>query len=151
MKFATVRGAKVMYDCFMNQVATASSAAYVPGVCNINKAEISYRRKVGYISLAVLVVLVVIFLMFGLSRWYRLILFLPATLSASGFLQAKNHFCVGYGAAGKQNASDGSDKASRVADQEAITKDKKRASTMNRQSVAIGFVVTLLSLLMPVF
>jgi hypothetical protein len=135
----------------MTQTASPVSDAYIPGVCNINHVEIAYRRKIGYIGLAVFIVLLAILLALPISRYTRIILFLPAFLGAEGFLQAKNKFCVGYAAAGKQNAAEGSDSALDIIEKEAIAKDKKRARQMNLQATAIGVIVTIVSLLIPVF
>jgi len=51
-------------------------------------------------------------------------------VSAIGFLQAKNKFCVGYAAAGLQNADEGSNDATKVLDTSAHTKDKQRTRKM---------------------
>jgi hypothetical protein len=135
----------------MTQAATPTSTdAYIPGVCNINRKEIANRRMIGFISLAVLIVLLAILVFSGVTRWLRLIIALPAIIMISGFLQARNHFCVGYAGAGQQNATEGSDKAVEVIEDAARKADKKRASTMNRQSFVGGIVIALLTLLIPV-
>ena len=90
------------------------SQAYVPGVCNINREEIAYRRKWGDIAAIVTVVLTVLLFVLSDNRWLRLIVFLPASLGAVNYLQAKNKFCVSYAAAGFQNAAEGSKKAEKV-------------------------------------
>ena len=41
---------------------TAAPAAYIPGVCNINHAEIARRRMAGYIGLAIFVVMLAVLL-----------------------------------------------------------------------------------------
>lgn len=122
---------------------------YIPGVCNINTAEIAYRRKAGYVGLAIVIVGLIVLLLIGAPSWTRLLLILPAILSASGFLQAKNKFCVAYGAAGKQNASEGSDVAEDISDNSALETDKKRARQINIQSVVIGVIVGFLTVLIP--
>jgi hypothetical protein len=54
--------------------STTSADAYVPGICNINHAEIAYRRKAGYAGLVAFVVIAAV--LFGLSanRYTRLVL-----------------------------------------------------------------------------
>jgi hypothetical protein len=130
---------------------TIPAEAYIPGVCNINRHEIAQRRKIGYIGTALLCVLLAVMLGLGLSRWYRVLLFFPASLAATGFLQAKNHFCVGYAAAGQQNATEGSTKATTIADTVAVAADKKRARKMNIQSFSFGLLVVVVSFIIPVF
>jgi hypothetical protein len=127
--------------------STTSADAYVPGICNINHAEIAYRRKAGYAGLVAFVVIAAV--LFGLSanRYTRLVLFLPAFIAAIGFLQAKNKFCVAYGAAGQQNATDGVAKAIAVADKAARAKDKQRARHMNLQAAGISVLITALFVL----
>lgn len=69
----------------------AMSGAYQPGVCNINTAEIAKRRRIGRAGLAAFAVLLIALLLLSISRYYRIILVLPAMLCASGYLQARNH------------------------------------------------------------
>ncbi|MDL2363506.1 MAG: hypothetical protein QFB86_03960 [Patescibacteria group bacterium] len=133
----------------MTQNTTPTTDAYIPGVCNINRAEIAYRQRSGYVITAVFIAMLIAFVALGLNRWIRLSLFLPGFLLADCFLQAKNKFCVGYGAAGQHNANEGSSKAVDVADAAAKAKDKQRARTINMQAAGIGVVLTLLALAIP--
>ncbi|MDB5184841.1 MAG: hypothetical protein JWN38_649 [Candidatus Saccharibacteria bacterium] len=130
--------------------ATATDA-YIPGVCNINREEIAKRRLIGHIGLAAFIIILALLLITGVDRYLRIILFIPAMLSISGYLQARNHFCVGYGGSGKQNAGEGSATASTVEDADALAKDKQRTRKMNLQTLASAIVVTLITLLLPVF
>ncbi len=127
--------------------AAGVSGGYVPGVCNINKDEIAYRRKAGYLGLAIFIVLATPLLLFDIPRFIRIILFLPAFLSAIGFLQAYYKFCVGYGAAGKQNATDGDKEAQDIVDAAAKELDKKRTRTVNSQAAIIAALVTIFFIL----
>lgn len=120
---------------------------YVPGVCNINPAEIEQRRNAGHLGLAIFIIVLAVMIALSLDRWLRLLLILPAILAASGYLQAKNKFCVGYGAAGLQHA-DLDDAAVKVAS-EAVAKDKRRARQMNLQALLIGIAAGLVTLLIP--
>lgn len=126
---------------------TTAQTGYIPGVCNINRAEIAYRRKAGYFGLGLYVIIAIALFALGVSRWARLILFVPAFIAAIGFLQAKNKFCVAYGAAGQQNAVDGSPKAQSVTEQAAIAKDKARARTMNTQAALIALAAAAVMLI----
>ncbi len=121
--------------------------AYVPGVCNINHAEIAYRRKAGYFGLGVTVVLFVVMLALNLNPWLRILLVVPAYVAVIGFLQAKNKFCVAYGAAGKQNADESSDAATSITDKAAVLRDKVKARSMNLQAAVIALAVALLACL----
>ena len=117
-----------------------AETAYVPGVCNINRAEIAKRRMVGHIGLAVFVIVLVALLATGVSRSFRVILFLPAMMAASGYIQARNHFCTGYAMAGKQNAEQASTTASNIDDEAAKADDKRKAKRMNTQAGLIALV-----------
>lgn len=142
---------QVLYYDYMNTSTASKTDAYIPGVCNINHAEIAYRKKAGYLGIAIFVVILAVMLTLGINRYARLALFVPAFLAAIGFLQARNRFCVGYGAAGQQNASEGSAKASVVADKAAVSKDKQRAQQMNLQAAGIAAATAIVCVLIPSF
>ena len=127
-----------------------NTSTYVPGVCNINREEIAYRRKAGHLGLTIAVVLLVGLIIIHGNRWFRIIEFFPVFLAAIGYLQAKYKFCVGYGAAGQQNAAEGSTKASIITDTVAVAKDKARAHRMNLQAAAIAVLITAIIVLLPV-
>ncbi len=120
---------------------------YVPGVCNINHAEIAYRRKAGYFGLATFAVLLLLLLSYGSNALLRIILFIPAFIAAISYLQVKNKFCVKYGASGQQNAEEGSQAATSVTDKKAIVLDKIKANGMNLQAAVIALGVTLFAYL----
>ena len=121
---------------------TTTESAYIPGVCNINHKEVAYRRKAGYFGLGFFVVIAAAFLALAVNRWFYVLLFVPAFVAAIGFLQAKNKFCVAYGAGGQQNADDGSEKARNITDTDAVSKDKKRSRQMNLQAAGIAVIAT---------
>lgn len=122
---------------------------YQPGVCNIGPAEIRRRRVSGYLGLAVGAVFLVIAFAFGWPAPWRLFVFLPAMLSASGFLQAAFHFCVRFGTRGLFNFGElGAEEA--VHETEYRRKDQRKAIQILVLSVLIGAVVAILAFLVPV-
>lgn len=121
---------------------------YIPGVCNINTAEIKQRRAAGHIGLAATVAMLVALVVLDVTPWARVIVFLPALLAASGYLQARNKFCVGYGGSGLQHA-DNDDAAVKVA-ADAAAKDKKRTQQINQQTFFVALLVTAVAVLLPV-
>jgi hypothetical protein len=131
-------------------MTTTANTAYIPGMCNINRTEINKRQKLGYIGLTVFILGLIMLTLLTDVRWVRIILILPAILSVSGFLQARNKFCVGYAGAGMQNAGEGSAEASKITNAAALAADKHKSSKMNRQTLLIAVVVTALTLLIPV-
>jgi predicted tellurium resistance membrane protein TerC len=129
---------------------TKHEQAYIPGMCNINQAEVAYRKKAMYVGLGLTIVLLVAMIVFGVNIFIRsAVLFIPLYIAIIGYLQMKNKFCVSYGASGKQNATDGNDKASTVADKKAIAADKKKAREMNTQALISTLVILAVLLLVP--
>lgn len=122
----------------------STAQAYVPGVCNINREEIAYRRKYRNIGLIVTVLLAVGLFFISSNRWLRLLVFLPAFVGFINYLQTKNHFCVSYAASGLQNATEGSKEAAKVAD-EAHKLDQAKARKMNMQATVASLLVTALA------
>ena len=117
---------------------------YTPGVCNLNLPEIAYRKKVSNISLAISVVLVVLFVAFSLPPVMGIVVFLPLWIGLLNYLQAKNKFCVMYAASGVYNKSDAYAETAEVADDKSRKLDKARARSMNVKALVGGIVGTAL-------
>jgi len=119
-------------------------------MCNINQAEVAYRRKAMYFGLVLTIVLLVALVALGTNAFVRsAVLFVPLYIAVIGYLQMKNKFCVAYGAGGKQNATDGNDTAEAVADKKAVEADKKKARIMNLQALASTIAILVVLLLVP--
>lgn len=120
---------------------------YAPGECNIGPAEIARRRRGGWIGLVVTLVVFTILVLTEVSPWWRLTLFLPATASAAGFLQAQLHFCFGFSRAGVFNFGEiGEEK--RVTDAGALAKDRRRGRQIAAYSAIIGAAVAIVAVLL---
>jgi hypothetical protein len=130
-------------------IPQSTQNSYIPGMCNINHDEINQRRKLGYIGLIIFIFGLIALTVLTRDRWVRMLLLLPAILSVSGFLQARNKFCVGYAGSGLQNADEGSKKASKIIETDALAADKRKSSKMNRQTFAIALTATAITLLIP--
>ena len=113
------------------------SADYVAGVCNIGPAEIARRRAVGWIGLVIAVAVFVALTWAGVGRWWRLIVFVPATMAASGFLQARNRFCVGYARMGISNFGEIGQRQ-RVESEAARSADRARGARLTIYAMIIG-------------
>lgn len=118
-------------------------------MCNINKAEVAYRKKAMWLGIGVSAVLLIVLVALSAPVLTRLVLFVPIYVAAIGYLQVKNKFCVAYGASGKQNASEGSEVATTIEDDAALAADKKKTRTMNLQAFGISLVVLVIALLIP--
>jgi hypothetical protein len=119
---------------------------YVPGTCNIGPAEVARRRRVGHLGLALTALLAVILLALGAARPWRLLLALPATMAAAGYLQARLRFCFDYGFRGVHNF-DALGHQQRVAAEAARAADRRRALAVALASLAVGLAVALLATL----
>lgn len=117
---------------------------YIPGVCNIGKEEIKKRNQVGIAGLVLTVLIYFIFVYFEVSKKVRFLIFIPAVITAIGFLQARMHFCVYYGFAEMFNF-DLLGKSNKVENDEFVKKDKKRARSIIYSAILIGIVVGLLA------
>lgn len=113
---------------------------YIPGVCNIGDEEIKKRKQAGWMGLAATVVLWGIFIWLDTAPVWRLPLFFPALMSATGFLQAYMHFCAYFGFASLFNFGDVGKKDS-VQQAEFRAKDRKKAWQIVIYSFLIGIAV----------
>lgn len=129
-----------------------NESSYVPGVCNINREEIAYRRKFAIGGLIVATVLFVGLAFTPVSPYIRaLVILLPLLIGVISLLQVRNRFCVSYGASGKQHASEGDKAAVDVAEEEARVADKRKAKIMNAQAFLLTIAICLMSLFVPAF
>ena len=125
-----------------------ASTNYVPGVCNINPVEIRQRRMSGHVGLLITGVLIALVFVLHASSYLRIVIFMPAFISAIGYLQARNKFCVGYAGAGQQHADDGGT-AQTITDKKALALDKRKTRTMNLQATIIAALVTAIVTVIP--
>ena len=127
---------------------TDLSGAYRPGVCNIGPREIARRRLAGHVGLLLTLGILAALLIFDAPAWLRLILIVPAAGAASGYLQAYLKFCAGYGQLGVFNFGEVGD-THHVINDEARAADRRRARQIGMASFAIGVVVAVVAVLMP--
>jgi len=83
----------------------------------------------------------------GVSRGWELLAFVPAFLSACGFLQAHFHFCSGYAARGVYNfGAPGQSRA--VSDDASRRMDRRQGNRIMLYSVLLAGVVAALAALL---
>lgn len=121
---------------------------YRPGVCNIGPAEIARRRRSGHAALVATVILFAALVVIGAPPLARLILALPAAAAASGYLQARLKFCMGFGSSGLFNFGTLGE-TQRVVDPQAHARDRARANRLGLASLAVGVVVAVVAVLLP--
>ena len=122
---------------------------YIPGVCNIGPQEIARRRRTGYVGSLITVALFAVLVAVDAPPIFRLVLFLPAVIAASGFLQAYLKFCAGFGQLGVFNFGDRSS-TEHVIDKSAHRKDLIRAWQIGIACGLIGLAVAVVAVLLPV-
>ena len=126
-----------------------TNAEYIPGVCNIGPDEIARRRRAGWMSLGISVLLLFLFILFSVPPLYRLIIFLPITSAASGFLQAYFHFCAGFGFKGVYNIMKPAGQTESIQQKEFRNKDRQKALQITVLSILIGLVFAGISYYLP--
>jgi hypothetical protein len=115
---------------------------YVAGACNIGPAEIALRRRTGHVGLATTAVLAAALIRSDVPRPWRLTLALPATLAASGYLQARSRFCADFGFRGVYNFDHPARRPqAQVPTEQARQQDRRRALQIGTTSAAIGIGV----------
>jgi hypothetical protein len=124
-------------------------AAYEPGVCNIGREEIARRRMAGHVGAVVTAVGLAALVAIDAPPVARLILFLPAAVSASGYLQARLKFCAAYGQRGIFNFGDRDD-TTEIVDPEARARDRRRARQISLASFGIGLLVAVAAVALPI-
>ena len=128
---------------------TTIPAEYQAGVCNIGPEEIARRRRAGHIGALVTVGLLIGLIALGVPPIFRLVLFVPAMLSASGYLQARLKFCAGFGRLGVYNFGRVGP-MSPVIDDASRSADRRRSNQIGLAAALIGAVVAVVAVLLPV-
>lgn len=126
-----------------------AAATYRPGLCNIGPAEIARRRMAGHVGLIATLVLLAALIAIGAPPVFRLVAFVPAAASASGYLQAWLKFCAGFGSRGIFNFG-ALGESTAVADDVARTQDRRRARQIGLAALAIGVTVAVAAALFPI-
>lgn len=123
---------------------------YVPGVCNIGEVEIQQRKMIGWIALVTCSVLWAVSVVFKLAAPWRLLLFIPATIAAIGFLQATWHFCAKFGLNGVFNFGSNVGKTETVKQADFRRQDRRTALRIIGWSALAGVAVAVAAYLIPV-
>jgi hypothetical protein len=122
---------------------------YAAGACNIGPAEIAARRRFGHLGLLASAVVLVGLILVHAPAWTRLVLFFTAGGAASGYIQARSHFCANFGSRGIYNFGAIGTTAP-VASAEDRARDRARAFRIALESVAVGAAAAVVAALLPV-
>ena len=124
------------------------SSDYIPGSCNIGKAEVKRRQIVAVFGLIIMLISIVAITTSEQSRTARLSIFLPALIFSVGFIQSRSKFCLAYGLAGTFNFGKLGD-ISKVQSLEDKRADRKTASLILFKSIVLAAAITAVFYLLP--
>jgi hypothetical protein len=125
-----------------------SVSEYIPGTCNIGKAEIRQRQIVALIGLALSVSALIGFISTKASPSIRLGIFLPLTIFSVGYVQSRKKFCLAFGFMGTFNFAR-LGKMSKVVDKASLAADRKTAAIILLQSLGLAAILTFVVYLLP--
>jgi len=132
-----------------NQDNSNSENHYIPGACNMGKAEIKRRKIAGWSGLVLTAITIALLLWFNAPHWMRLTVFIPALMSATGFIQAYSKFCVYFGFGHMFNFDKKVGKTDTVVQASSRIKDRLRAWQLLIYAMTIGLIITLIFYSLP--
>jgi hypothetical protein len=123
--------------------------SYVPGTCNLGKAEIRRRQFVALLGLFLTASSFIGLVAADAARTARFSLFVPLMVFSVGFVQSRKRFCLAYGLMGTFNLGKLGD-ITRVQSAEDRKADRKTALVILMQSAALGAALTLVLVALPI-
>ena len=117
------------------------SDTYIPGTCNLGKAEVRSRQIVALIGLVSSLILATGLIASSAPQASGLTLFAPLMVFAVGFIQSRRKFCLAYGLAGTFNLGK-LGQISKVANPEDKAADRKTALSILAQATALPLGLT---------
>lgn len=124
------------------------SETYIPGTCNLGKAEVRSRQFVALVGFIMSISALVGLLGTHSSRGARFSIFIPLMIFSVGYLQSRKKFCLAFGLMGTFNLGKLGE-MSRVSDPAFRRADRKMALTLLAQASALALVLTLVVVLLP--
>ena len=117
------------------------SDTYIPGTCNLGKAEVRSRQIVALVGLVASLILATGLIASSAAQASGLTLFAPLMVFAVGFIQSRRKFCLAYGLAGTFNLGK-LGQISKVASPEDKVADRKTALSILAQATALALGLT---------
>jgi len=117
------------------------SDTYIPGTCNLGKAEVRSRQVVALVGFVISLILAIGLIASSAPQASGLTLFAPLMVFAVGFIQSRRKFCLAYGLAGTFNLGK-LGQISKVANPEDKAADRKTALSILAQATALALVIT---------
>lgn len=122
--------------------------SYVPGTCNLGKAEIRRRQFVALIGALLTLVSFDGLLAADAPNTARWSLFAPLMVFSVGFIQSRKKFCLAYGLMGTFNLGKLGD-MTRVQSEEDRLADRKTAISIFLQSALLAVALTAFFVILP--
>jgi hypothetical protein len=122
--------------------------SYVPGTCNLGKAEVRRRQLVALLGLFLSTSTAIGLFGSNAPASARFGLFVPLMVFSVGFIQSRKKFCLAYGFMGTFNLGKLGD-ISRVQSPEDRKADRKTALTILLQAAGLAFLLTLVFVVLP--
>lgn len=122
--------------------------SYVPGTCNLGKAEVRRRQLVALLGLFLSTSTAIGLIGSNAPASARFGLFVPLMVFSVGFIQSRKKFCLAYGFMGTFNLGKLGD-ISRVQSPEDRKADRKTALTILLQAAGLAFLLTLVFVVLP--
>ena len=122
--------------------------SYIPGTCNLGKAEIRRRQFVALLGLILTISSFTGLIAAGATQSARFTLFVPLLVFSIEFVQSRKRFCLAYGLMGTFNLGKLGD-LTRVQSPEDRKADRKTAIGILLQSAALAAVLTLALVAIP--
>jgi len=117
------------------------SDTYIPGTCNLGKAEVRSRQIVALVGLVATLILATGLTASSAPQASGLTLFAPLMVFAVGFIQSRRKFWLAYGLAGTFNLGK-LGQISKVANPEDKAADRKTALSILAQATALALGLT---------
>ena len=124
------------------------STTYIPGTCNLGKAEVRRRQIVALIGLVFSFSSGVGLITAKANFIGKLTLFLPLMIFSVGFIQSRKKFCLAYGFMGTFNLGKLGD-ISRVQDPADRAADRKTALNILLQAALLAALLTAIFAVLP--
>lgn len=124
------------------------SYTYVPGSCNLGKAEIRSRQFVALVGLILTITGFLGLLAADAPQSARWSIFIPLMVFSVGFIQSRKRFCLAYGFMGTFNLGRLGE-LSRVQSPEDRRADRKTALTILFQAALLAISLTAVAVVIP--
>ena len=124
------------------------SETYIPGTCNLGKAEVRRRQLVAVAGAIFSVISLIGLIQVNASPSARWSIFVPLFVFSIGFIQSRRKFCLAYGFLGTFNLGKLGD-LSRVQDPEDRKRDRKTALSILFQAAALAFLLSAVVVALP--